>query len=1087
MTVSIDTLARRLSEIYAAYGASAGTEADRQTMEDALNFLFDDAGLLLPSELAQQIQDHVDITESWVIQYRAWQAGTPTGGPNGDGTYPIVDRNGAQYLLKSPAAIMAQLTGIIAKGTAPNRAALDGFTAQPGDIYTVNDTGRAYVRSASGWTDLGQWRGAAGKSAYELWKALAGNSTKTETEFWDWLKNAQIAAVQAAVQPLVDTATGAAETATDAAQIATDKAAVAVGAAGTATTKAGEAQGFRDQTEQLRDETSALRDQAVSGSGAKLGETNVFTAHQRIEAPTYAPLRVARSNEGSHVAMTYEVGETLRYLGINATTGDLYFGANADLAALGSLVWTSGNFDPASKAGLGANLFVGTQEVRASASAGAVALASGSTSGPGRVDFIAPDGVRWGYIGSRVSAQGKAYIDVGHGGDAEGFYFRARPLFVGATPWDSANFDPATKAGLAANTFTAVQTVKSAVDQGYSALHPGNATRSGLIAFHGPDGVRHGYIGYSDANYTYIQQENARRWRFSHRPLFGLAEPYDTDNFVGFVYKGTLGTVDLNTVTASGVYHQNANANATSAPNYPVGQAGMLEVLESGSFLYQRYTSYQVGNEVYTRSRYAGTWSAWEKQWSGKNLAADPTALARVVANGTYLRHQTVHGYIDFGPANTSYAHIYTDRPSFYFNAPILVNGKEVAVSGADVNFRHITATSGNIQTTGGGFVAAAPSGGVAFRHKDGAGAAGIATLLYKDTGNFYFLLTDSNAADGSYNGLRPLRIGLSDGYVYMANGLGIAGGFTTDGLLSSGDAALSSGNGKGLRFWNDDRYKVYMSASTDATWGGRMSGDNSDYNMYFRMAAGTNRGFVFLNDRTPVAGIDANGTLRLNGVIALVGAGTAGGVGVGYGVSAGWYHDPSNVAIRTPTTGGSIYFQNLSGAVTMGRWDTGGLNVATNTFINAEFEVNGGWVRVHGQKGLYFQSYGGGWYMTDTSWVRSYQNKHVVTGGDMQANDFIVTSDERLKKNIRPLEGSRDLIQQADPKAYEKNGREMVGLIAQDVQKFAPQMVREGGEYLPDGKTPALTLDLMQFIPHLLAEVKALRQEIETLKAGRA
>jgi len=39
------------------------------------------------------------------------------------------------------------------------------------------------------------------------------------------------------------------------------------------------------------------------------------------------------------------------------------------------------------------------------------------------------------------------------------------------------------------------------------------------------------------------------------------------------------------------------------------------------------------------------------------------------------LRHQTNDGYIDFGPANTSHAHIYTDRPDFYFSKRIQISG----------------------------------------------------------------------------------------------------------------------------------------------------------------------------------------------------------------------------------------------------------------------------------------------------------------------------------------------------------------------------------------------------------------------------
>lgn len=46
------------------------------------------------------------------------------------------------------------------------------------------------------------------------------------------------------------------------------------------------------------------------------------------------------------------------------------------------------------------------------------------------------------------------------------------------------------------------------------------------------------------------------------------------------------------------------------------------------------------------------------------------------------LRITTPSGYIDFGPANTSHAHIYTDRPNFYFNKDLVVNGTTVSLVG---------------------------------------------------------------------------------------------------------------------------------------------------------------------------------------------------------------------------------------------------------------------------------------------------------------------------------------------------------------------------------------------------------------------
>jgi hypothetical protein len=45
------------------------------------------------------------------------------------------------------------------------------------------------------------------------------------------------------------------------------------------------------------------------------------------------------------------------------------------------------------------------------------------------------------------------------------------------------------------------------------------------------------------------------------------------------------------------------------------------------------------------------------------------------------VRVTTDAGYIQFGPANSSYAHIYTDRDTFYFNRDLLVNGNSVITS----------------------------------------------------------------------------------------------------------------------------------------------------------------------------------------------------------------------------------------------------------------------------------------------------------------------------------------------------------------------------------------------------------------------
>jgi len=46
-----------------------------------------------------------------------------------------------------------------------------------------------------------------------------------------------------------------------------------------------------------------------------------------------------------------------------------------------------------------------------------------------------------------------------------------------------------------------------------------------------------------------------------------------------------------------------------------------------------------------------------------------------------------------------------------------------------------------------------------------------------------------------------------------------------------------------------------------------------------------------------------------------------------------------------------------------------------------------GGWVRTYGNTGWYNQTHGGGWYMTDSTWLRAYNNKNVYTGGQVRGN----------------------------------------------------------------------------------------------------
>ncbi len=66
------------------------------------------------------------------------------------------------------------------------------------------------------------------------------------------------------------------------------------------------------------------------------------------------------------------------------------------------------------------------------------------------------------------------------------------------------------------------------------------------------------------------------------------------------------------------------------------------------------------------------------------------------------------------------------------------------------------------------------------------------------------------------------------------------------------------------------------------------------------------------------------------------------------------------------------------------GEVNAASVNVTGNTDTAGE-TYTGGWFRTRGDSGWYNEKWVGGWYMNDPTWVRSYANKNVYTGGEMR------------------------------------------------------------------------------------------------------
>ena len=155
--------------------------------------------------------------------------------------------------------------------------------------------------------------------------------------------------------------------------------------------------------------------------------------------------------------------------------------------------------------------------------------------------------------------------------------------------------------------------------------------------------------------------------------------------------------------------------------------------------------------------------------------------------------------------------------------------------------------------------------------------------------------------------------------------------------------------------------------------------------------------------------------------------------------------------------------------------------NQSVNTSSNVTFNqiYANDWFRVNGSDGIYWQSYNGGWQMTDSSWLRSYGNKGVLTGGTMQAGNFNTTSDIKLKENVVTLENSLDKIKAMRGVSFDwkDSGKSTIGLIAQEVEQVLPELVEHNEE--DDVKT----VSYANIVAVLIEAIKEQQVQIDALK----
>lgn len=114
--------------------------------------------------------------------------------------------------------------------------------------------------------------------------------------------------------------------------------------------------------------------------------------------------------------------------------------------------------------------------------------------------------------------------------------------------------------------------------------------------------------------------------------------------------------------------------------------------------------------------------------------------------------------------------------------------------------------------------------------------------------------------------------------------------------------------------------------------------------------------------------------------------------------VELGEYY--GRAAVRTPTgtlqlvSTGDIWF-SIDNNNRMGYLNTAG------------FYLEQGWFRPHGSSGIYFQSYGGGFHMSDSTWIRTYGGKNLYCDAEIRSNYPFSSNNTNNGGNLRMISGN--------------------------------------------------------------------------------
>ena len=101
--------------------------------------------------------------------------------------------------------------------------------------------------------------------------------------------------------------------------------------------------------------------------------------------------------------------------------------------------------------------------------------------------------------------------------------------------------------------------------------------------------------------------------------------------------------------------------------------------------------------------------------------------------------------------------------------------------------------------------------------------------------------------------------------------------------------------------------------------------------------------------------------------------------------------------------------------------------------------------------------------------------NSNITNGGVITATEFNATSDMRLKDNITAVQNPLDILAAISGVQFnwKSNGKEAVGVLAQEIEKVLPQIVNTNADGYKAVSYDSLIPILIEAIKELAAKVK--------------